>query len=305
MKRVYFDQNIWIDIEEERENLSASFIQEIINRDKIQLVYSPANCEEICNAFRSNNIKNKISDDRKNKRISLISELTKNTEIVPYPSLLFNAIASPFGKSGPQIINEDPFICYQRVEKHYKSNEIAEKNQQLIIKSGKNVDQKTKNKLSNLDPIKDILKNNIGHELLSNKVLWKTIYGEALIKLLQQNEIEHPITEDKLPIIVREVRILVKNIDYYISIVNSNLSKSNIFNHISYSYNLMETYIDSIVQTLIELGYASENKFMSSLHDISHLIYGSYCDYFITRDEKLIKKAKPTYKYIGSSAQVI
>lgn len=305
MKRVYFDQNIWIDIEEERENLSFDLIQKTIDRDKIQLVYSPANCEEICNSYRSNNIKNKISEDKKNKRISLISELTKNTEIVPYPSPLFNTIASPFGKTGPQIVNEHPIICYKRVDTHYESNEIPENNQQRTINVGKNVDQKTKDILSTADPINDLLKSKKGHEILCEKVLWKTIYGEALIELLMRNEIEHPITEDKLPIIDYKVRTLAKNMSNYISTVNSNLSKNNIFNHISNEYSLTETYIDSILQTLIELGYASENKFMSSLHDITHIIYGSYCDYFITRDSKLIKKATPAYRYIGSPAQVI
>ena len=76
-----------------------------------------------------------------------------------------------------------------------------------------------------------LLKSKKGHEILCEKVLWKTIYGEALIELLMRNEIEHPITEDKLPIIDYKVRTLAKNMSNYISTVNSNLSKNNIFNH--------------------------------------------------------------------------
>jgi len=305
MKRVYFDQNVWIDIEEKRKFLSVELMQEIINHDKIQLIYSPANCEEICNAFRSKNIKTNISEDKKNKRISIISELTNNTEIIPYPNNSFNVIASPFGKTGPQIIKEEPSTCYQRVDQYYESNEISEDNQQIVINLGKNIDERTKLELSMLDPILDILKSKNGDEILRNKILLKTMYGEALIQLIQEGSIKQPITKDKLYIIDSRFKKLAKNIDFYVSKTNSILSEKNIFPTISNSYSVMETYIDSIVQTLIELGYASENKSMSSLHDISHIIYGSYCDYFVTGDEKLTKKASAAYKYINSPTQVI
>lgn len=305
MKRIYFDQNIWIDIQEKRNDLSLELMKKIINYEKVQLIYSPANCEEICNSFRSNNIKNKISEDKKNERVSIISTLTKNTEIVPYPNSSFNVIESPFGNNGPQIIKEAPLICYGRVNENYESNEIAENNQQLIIDAGKNVDQKTKIMLSTLNPVEDILKSDKGQKLICSSILAKSIFGDATLQLMKEGILRHPISHDKLQLINNRARLLEKNLDTYISNINSVLSKSNKFDVISSDYSEVETYIDSIVLALIELGYASENRSMSSLHDVSHIIYGSYCDYFVTRDEKLMKKAIPTYNYLNIATKVI
>ncbi|KML25102.1 hypothetical protein VL10_05545 [Leclercia adecarboxylata] len=305
MKNIYLDQNIWIDIQEERYGLSFNLVKNITNYDKVRIVYSPANCEEICNSFRSKNIKNTISEDKKNKRIDIISSLTKNTEIIPYPRQNSKIIELPFGELGPRLIQEHPSICYNRVDASYESNKIAEDNQQIIINTGKGIDQKTKNSISKLEPINDILKSKEGHQLICDKILSKTIFGEAMMQLIHEGELKHPITDDKLPIINHRANLLARNIDAYISEIHSTLSKQNIYEIISQTYHKMETYIDSIVLTLIQLGYASENKSMSSLHDVSHIIYGSCCDYFITRDEKLIKKAIPTYNYLKASTKVI
>lgn len=44
---------------------------------------------------------------------------------------------------------------------------------------------------------------------------------------------------------------------------------------------------------------------MSSLHDNTHSIYGSYCDYFVSRDKRLLKKLTATYKYLGIGTKII
>ncbi len=305
MKNIYLDQNIWIDIQEKRYGLSFDLVKKTTNYDKVRIVYSPANCEEICNSFRSNNIKKTINEDIKNKRIDIISSLTKNTGIIPYPRRNSKNIELLFGNLGPRLIQEHPSICYNRVDVSYESNKIAEDNQQIIIDTGKNIDQKTKNNISKLEPVNEILKSKEGYQLIFDKILSKTIFGEATIQLIQEGVLKHPITEDKIPIIIHRANALARNIDDYTSEIHSNLSKANIYEIISKTYHQIETYIDSIVLTLIELGYASENKSMSSLHDVSHIIYGSCCDYFITRDDKLIKKAIPTYDYLNASTKVI
>ncbi|QWQ22027.2 hypothetical protein KOF27_06785 [Providencia rettgeri] len=52
-------------------------------------------------------------------------------------------------------------------------------------------------------------------------------------------------------------------------------------------------------------GFSVEKKPMSSLHDNTHSIYGSFCDYFITRDERLAKKVKLVYDYINCPTIVL
>lgn len=49
----------------------------------------------------------------------------------------------------------------------------------------------------------------------------------------------------------------------------------------------------------------NEKKFISAQTDISHVAYASYCNYFITNDERLFDKSKVIYEYLEISTQVI
>ena len=80
MKRVYLDQNIWLDIQLKRFNCSLEGVLRNINRSKVEVVYSPANIEEICNSYCSPNIENKISIEERDFRLDMLSQVTQDRD---------------------------------------------------------------------------------------------------------------------------------------------------------------------------------------------------------------------------------
>ncbi|WP_353142620.1 hypothetical protein [Acinetobacter pragensis] len=49
----------------------------------------------------------------------------------------------------------------------------------------------------------------------------------------------------------------------------------------------------------------NEKKFMSAQSDISHVAYASYCDFFITNDERLVDKSTVIYEYLNIHTQIL
>ncbi len=49
----------------------------------------------------------------------------------------------------------------------------------------------------------------------------------------------------------------------------------------------------------------NEKKFISSQSDISHVAYASYCDYFITNDERLADKSDAIYEYLEIPTEIL
>ncbi|SEJ66220.1 hypothetical protein SAMN05660742_11316 [Propionispira arboris] len=64
----------------------------------------------------------------------------------------------------------------------------------------------------------------------------------------------------------------------------------------------MKLAFEKLFELLNANGYCKEKdygKAVSSIHDVSHAIYGSYCDIFITCDHSFYKKLKAVYYYLG------
>ncbi len=81
------------------------------------------------------------------------------------------------------------------------------------------------------------------------------------------------------------------------------------FSDIKEKFYLVETYIELAFQILEMSGmYEDREKIKkkktieqiarSWTHDTSHVIYASYCEFFISNDEKLRNKAKAIYKFL-------
>lgn len=49
----------------------------------------------------------------------------------------------------------------------------------------------------------------------------------------------------------------------------------------------------------------NEKKFISAQTDISHVAFASYCDFFITNDERLFDKSKVIYEYLKINTEVL
>lgn len=81
------------------------------------------------------------------------------------------------------------------------------------------------------------------------------------------------------------------------------------YDKIKHDFSLVESMVDLVLRELNRFGYKLEKmkKVESSLHDHTHVIYATACDYFVCRDKRLLDKAKAkaTYKYLGVNIQVV
>lgn len=73
------------------------------------------------------------------------------------------------------------------------------------------------------------------------------------------------------------------------------------------SYTELNTHIYAIMNALMAIGYKLDKKkdIKSGVYDIEHLIYGSKCNYFITKDERFYERAKIIYKILNINVKVI
>lgn len=77
----------------------------------------------------------------------------------------------------------------------------------------------------------------------------------------------------------------------------------------------VELIVEVLMKSLQYIGYHSDKvkfddnnnviKGHSATHDISHVIYAAYADFFVTKDKKLIDKAKAVYSYLGIDTIVL
>ena len=74
------------------------------------------------------------------------------------------------------------------------------------------------------------------------------------------------------------------------------------------NFSELELIIEFLHNVLNKCNYytdETQKTCTSGIHDVSHSIYGTYCDYFITQDIRLIKKLKAIYYYLGIDTKVL
>ncbi|HDU3862794.1 MULTISPECIES: hypothetical protein [unclassified Klebsiella] len=305
MKRIYLDQNIWFDIRFERFDTSLESVLKKIDRDRVEIIYSPAHCEEICNSYCSPNISNHITTEEKDLRISILSKVTRNREIVPY-SNDFKIMHSFCGREGPYVVLEHPTACFKRVYDNYESNEVAESSQQHSVDKADEVEQDLKSKLGHANIINVLETDPSAKALLLQNLTSKLIHRAAINQLIKSNIKIQPCTAQVKKIIdekAHEIRYMQSA--YFINKAEKILNNRNKTKFSSEGFDISEAVVDAVILTMIELGYASSEVSMSSLHDNTHSIYGVYCDYFVSRDQKLLKKLIPAYEYLGINTKII
>lgn len=305
MKRIYLDQNIWFDIQFGRFDTSLESILKKIDRKKVEIIYSPANCEEICNSYCSPHIQDRIDTEEKDLRLSILSKVTRNREIVPYQNE-FNIIHSFSGKEGPYIVLEHPADCFKRVYDNYESNSVAESAQEFSIGKANEVDKNVKSKLGNANINIILEKDPSAINLLKQILTEKLIHNAALIQLHKAKIKIQPCTAEVKKLIDRKISEIRSRQSVYFSVKAEKILNDRKNNNIkNEGFGVTEAVVDALILTMIELGYASSEAPMSSLHDNTHSIYGAYCDYFVTRDKNLLKKLIPTYEYLGIKTKII
>ncbi|MBA0175095.1 hypothetical protein [Pectobacterium carotovorum] len=311
MKRIYFDQNIWFDFMYSRNDTNLDVFLNELNRSEFEVVYSPATCEEICNSFISESIGEKIKEDEMLDRIAKISLISENKSIIPFFRSDVKILSNPYGTNSVFFVVEDPKDNFKRVYDYYASNKFSELGQQEVIDAGReleidaNLDQKLLAEINNSDPVSRIFNSpecllNIKKELASS-----FMFGDAMRLLIKNGTIIHPMEESDLSKIADFANKEMNYLEYLSKAKKLIDMKSDLFSFIKNDFPCVESVIDVLMKELIKNRYASEKNKMSSLHDTTHVIYSSFCDYFVTNDKKLYKKAKAIYEFIGVKTEVI
>lgn len=84
--------------------------------------------------------------------------------------------------------------------------------------------------------------------------------------------------------------------------------KKGCFEEISNQYSLMEIISEFLHSALNKCGYNRDKKdstVISGIYDTTHSIYGTYCNYFVSSDDRLRKRISAIYYYLGVPTKVI
>lgn len=74
------------------------------------------------------------------------------------------------------------------------------------------------------------------------------------------------------------------------------------------NFHLIQVVFEFLNNILEYCGYAvdkDKRKTISGIHDVSHMIYATYCHYLVSNDERFSKRAKAIYYYTGINTKVI
>ena len=273
MKYCYLDHNIII------ESLNNSSIDRAIRELKdydIQCVCSPAHIEEIYKALVENGDSYRQTA---NQLLNIISDYTNNTEFLP-------------SSSGVSIKKESPYICYRRVSEFDTTERVYSDSKERFV-SDKNNYQRMQ-------------ENNKNSKYISN-IPYDQIWKQDAIN-------------NTLNIINRYIKIFIEqhnqSMDTFIASLmgcDHRLSESFKFREGSYSflqYTEFElTYtIEILFRILNHNGYYRDQKLKTSIsgtHDVSHAIYATKANWFITTDERFANRCKAVYFYLGVPSTVI
>lgn len=174
----------------------------------------------------------------------------------------------PISREEVVIYTEYPRDCYERVISQYHKNDQAESmEKEFFIDVHKNSTSDPK-EMNNYNPA----------ELFCETLINKELLLRSLIKnnLISQQEALECLQSGSYKIL------------------------HNRFCVLEHSFNYIANWLEMI-------GYyrESEDKSRSRLHDVSHIIYASYSDLFVSNDKKLIKKAAAIYSILEVQTKVM
>lgn len=267
MKHLYLDQNIYIEALENQELRKK--IKSLPNKN-LQCVYSPAHIEEIykVEANDDSRYKNKMKE-----LMIVISESTNNMEILPTSSELI-------------IKEEHPSQCYSRVKGIDTRGRVEQ-------------DSKTKFEVdtANYKKSLDADKHNSSISNIAPDKIWEFPKIKAALGELNENmdTIRNRYNNSI------EVQLLgLINVDK--KLPESFCFQAGNYSMLKSSHKQLEYTIEILFRLLNFYGYyaeKSEKTTISGTHDVSHSIYGTKADYFLSTDKRFVGKCQAVYQFLG------
>ncbi len=277
MNRVYFDTNIFEDIVKKVIDID---IDELNSFTNIAYYISTAHVEEYFIAVK-NDFENKYrqyNDDRK----LLMS------------SLKLKGILNP---SKTRIINKPEKFddCLTRVKQHDTTD--------IMVQNGRKIHEEQSTFFKNLLLTNPDVQNNSN---LSHKEIWNKDEVKRELKNFPDYVKNHNASVFPALQHVYGTNIALK-IAPSKKIAPFEL-KEGYFKEISNQYSCMEVIFEFLHSTLNKCGYNRDKKdatVISGIYDTTHSIYGTYCDYFVSSDERLRKRISAIYYYLKVPTKVI
>lgn len=277
MKRVYFDTNIFEDIVKKVIDIN---IDELNRFTNIAYYISTAHVEEYFIAIK-NDPENKYTQYN-DKRKLLMSSLKHKGILNPSKTRIINK---------PEKFDD----CLERVEKYDTTA--------IMVQRGREIHQEQSNFFKNLLSANPDVQNNSN---LDFKQIW------------DKDEVKCELA--KFPDYVKKQNALVfQELEHAYGIYNvlevtpSKIItpfeiKKGCFREITNQYSCMELVFEFLHSTLNKCGYNRDKKdatVISGIYDTAHSIYGTYCDYFVSSDDRLRKRISAIYYYLGVPTKVI
>ena len=288
-RKVYLDFQI-ID----RCNKSPEMLKKLESIDNTYYC-SVSHIEELYRAIKN---AEKSNTENRNKNIELAKGLKEVLD-----KLCAKGILNP-GNGAIEFREESIENCFNRIRKHDTIKQVYENAQRLKDS--------------------DAYSPHFSRNYYESKKIWQDIWEENIIKeeIINRNKEAQLIkvlamcNMEKLPSSLKHLyeqleeiygaETAKKEINSYINAIV--YIEPGIYEKIKCNFKKIEYLIECLSRILYKCGYkrdAKLNLVNSGEYDISHLIYATACDLFVTNDEKLRLRAKAIYYFIGAPVDVL
>jgi len=268
VKYFYFDNNIIIDLKNERNESLTSIVSDLGRGDN-RIVFSPAHIEEIAGTVKHH----EQTTESAHQKLDFLRELTGSYCFLPFP----RSNPALIRKNGIYVYKEDPVKPFGRVIDNYEHNYLAEGYQKQRLEYGEYVEDNEGISSKNVN------NTDISGELdLYRKALYRFVISEYK-KLKNHPEFKKFVPRERITI---------------------NMLRFAALNRF---FPMFEMVVEKLMEYLEAKRYfpdKSENN-ISSLHDTTHAIYGAYADIFVTNDRRFSEKVKAVYKWLGVETNVL
>lgn len=280
-RKLYFDFMVMSYIINDNELLFPKHLVSLVTRDNF-IVLSPAHIEELCVPLQ-NGTKNM---DYVRRELGKMCELTAGLSIGPAHRRGMDVI-SRAGAFGAHFHKECPFFCFNRVWANIASNRMAERgHEKFSIRSADT--QVRSREVNGQDPIRLLGEVNSKSEIMA-------YYRDSLL-VGSEFGMAHGVAGADIN--DRIVRALIER---------GPQDPANSYELIKFNHLAVQSMIESVLKFLISKRYYAESakKSRSDMHDITHAIYASYCDFFVTNDVRFFHRCRAAFDYLGVPSKVI
>jgi hypothetical protein len=284
-KIIYFDFNVIVYILNKRHQDFPLEVTEYVS-SIANIIYSPAHIEELEVGYRSEDKSWVEAENTAARELKYLSILTGNYAIAPYRRNSMNII-SKLGDLGAHFHYERPVECRWRVAEHYDRNEYAEIGHKGFVDRAFDLPGQARI-VANKDPVNEILGTEAAREEIMRDFREQFDIG---LSVFQGRGLSFSMRRDIVKI--RDGRWLN--------------DPRNCFDKIKKVHIAVEAMIDITMKYLIKSKFFPDKteKSRSGMHDITHAIYASYCDYFVVNDERFFKRCSAIYKFLGAPVKIM